>query len=126
MLASAARQNMLWNDVYFQQDGAPAHYAVLVRQYLDLVFPNRWIGRLGTIAWPPRSPDLTLLDFFLWGFLKDRVFRTLPGTIQEMENRILANCLIPDADMFDRVRQSFEKRLFLCMHEEGKQFEYLL
>lgn len=126
MHASAARQNIAWNDVYFQQDGAPAHYARLVREYLDLVFPNRWIGRLGPIAWPPRSPDLTPLDFFLWGFLKDRVFRTVPDTLQEMEQRIRDNCLIPDEDMFNRVRDSFEKRILMCMHESGKQFEHLL
>lgn len=89
MRASAARQNIDWNDVIFQQDGAPAHFARIVRQYLDLVFPNRWIGRSGPILWPPRSPDLTALDFFLWGFLKDRVFRTIPQTIQKMENRIV-------------------------------------
>lgn len=126
MRLSAARQNMDWNDVIFQQDGAPAHYAVLVRRYLDLVFPNRWIGRCGPILWPPRSPDLTGLDFFLWGFLKDKVFRTLPGTIQEMENRILEGCRIPDAEMFERVRKSFETRILLCIHQEGKQFEHLL
>lgn len=126
MRASAARQNIAWADVYFQQDGAPAHYSRLVRQYLNIVFPNRWIGRAGPIAWPPRSPDLTPLDFFLWGFLKDRVFRTICQSVQEMENRIMENCLIPDAELFNRVRGSFRKRIFLCMHEEGKQFEHLL
>lgn len=126
MKASAARQNIPWADVYFQQDGAPAHYARLVRQYLDIVFPNRWIGRLGPRAWPPRSPDLTPLDFFLWGFLKDKVFRTLPENLQEMKDRIFENCLIPDEEMFIRVRESFVKRIFLCMHEEGKHFEHLL
>lgn len=126
MRASAARQHIPWTDVYFQQDGAPAHYARLVRDYLDLVFPNRWIGRLGPMAWPPRSPDLTPLDFFLWGYLKDKVFRTIPETLQEMEDRIVENCLIPDEDMFNRVRESFEKRILMCMHESGKQFEHLL
>lgn len=121
MFASAARQNIAWNEVLFQQDGAPAHYARLVRDYLDIVFPNRWIGRGGPIAWPPRSPDLTPLDFFL----KDKVFRTSPQNIQVMENRILENCRIPDDELFARVRESFEKRLLLCIHEEGKQFEYL-
>ena len=31
-------------DLYFQQDGAPAHYAVSVRKWLDEHFPDRWIG----------------------------------------------------------------------------------
>lgn len=126
MQTSAARQNIAWADVYFQQDGAPAHYSRLVREYLDLVFPNRWIGRLGTIAWPPRSPDLTPLDYFLWGFLKDKVFRTIPDDLQEMQDRINENCLIPDEEMFARVRDSFGKRILLCMHEHGRQFEHLL
>lgn len=125
MVASAGRQNIPWNEVIFQQDGAPAHFARLVRDYLDIVFPNRWIGRNGPIQWPPRSPDLTPLDFFLWGFLKDRVFRTVVEDIPEMEARILDNCLIPDEEMFTRVRESFEKRILFCIHEEGKQFEYL-
>lgn len=125
MRASAARQRIPWTDVHFQQDGAPAHYSTMARRYLNLVFPNRWIGRLGPISWPPRSPDLTPLDFFLWGYLKDRVFRTNCDNIQEMEDRILANCLIPDEEMFTRVRESFLKRIFFCMEEDGKQFEHL-
>lgn len=126
MRLSAARQNIAWDEVWFQQDGAPAHYARLVREYLDLVFPNRWIGRLGPMLWPPRSPDLTPLDFFLWGFLKDKVFRTSPDTLQEMENRIMENCLIPDENMFEKVRESFGQRILLCIHEEGRQFEQFL
>jgi hypothetical protein len=27
---------------------------------------GRWISRGGPITWPPRSPDLTQLIFFLW------------------------------------------------------------
>lgn len=56
--------------VFFQQDGAPPHYSNHVRAALDTRFPGRWIGRSGPIAWPPRSPDLTPLDFFFWGHKK--------------------------------------------------------
>ncbi len=55
-------------DCYFQQDGAPPHYAREVRHWLDENFPGKWIGRRGPIEWPARSPDLTPPDFFLWGF----------------------------------------------------------
>ena len=44
--------------------------------FLDATFPNRWIGRGGPTLWPPRSPDITSLDFFLWGYVKDKVFST--------------------------------------------------
>ncbi|EFN75908.1 hypothetical protein EAI_11370, partial [Harpegnathos saltator] len=42
--------------------------------------------------WPPRSFDLTLPDFYLWGFLKDTVFRQPPTTWQDMMNRIRNTC----------------------------------
>lgn len=45
-------------DIIFQQDGAPAHFTLVVRNFLNEWFPE-WIGRGGTIAWHPRSPDLT-------------------------------------------------------------------
>ena len=53
--------------VVFQQDGAPPHWGMIVRDFLNETFPNRWIGRNGPTPWPPRSPDITPLDFFLWG-----------------------------------------------------------
>lgn len=53
--------------MWLQNDGCPAHYAVIVREYLNATYPERWIGRLGPILWPPRSPDLNPLDFFTGG-----------------------------------------------------------
>jgi hypothetical protein len=57
----AVRQRLL-----FQHDGAPAHYGEDVRQWLNETCPGTWIGRGWPIAWPPRSLDLTSIDFFLW------------------------------------------------------------
>ncbi|KAJ4444692.1 hypothetical protein ANN_06489 [Periplaneta americana] len=56
--------------IHFLHDGAPAHFSRTARRYLDRRFPDRWLGRGGPIAWPPRSPDLNPLDFYLWGHLK--------------------------------------------------------
>ena len=52
------------DNVIFQQDGAPPHWALVVRDSLNEKIPNSWIGRDGPTAWPPRSPDVTPLDFF--------------------------------------------------------------
>ncbi|KAJ4447231.1 hypothetical protein ANN_09235 [Periplaneta americana] len=51
--------------IHFLHDGAPAHFSRTARRYLDRRFPDRWIGRGGPIAWPPRSPDRNPLDFYL-------------------------------------------------------------
>lgn len=58
----------------FQNDGAPCHFARIVREHLDERFRGRWIGRGGPIAWPPRSPDLNPVDFFVWGYYKELVY----------------------------------------------------
>lgn len=56
------------DDLYNQRDGCPAHYQHAVREHLNSVFPQRWIGRGGPVPWPARGPDLTPLD--LWSELK--------------------------------------------------------
>ena len=81
----------IFDTVVFQQDGAPCHYAIIVRDYLDRRFPGRWIGRGGTQPWAARSPDLTpLVFFFAWGFIKSKVYtgRRI-GEIAELRNRII-------------------------------------
>ena len=56
--------------LWFQHDGAPAYFALDVREYMNNVFPNRWSGKGGPVQWPPRSPDLTPMDFFIWEEMK--------------------------------------------------------
>ncbi|GBM05154.1 hypothetical protein AVEN_197716-1 [Araneus ventricosus] len=75
--------------MWFQQDGAPAHYVRDVRNYLDITFPNRWIGRGGPVAWPPRSPDLSCLDFLLLGQLKSLMYVTPIESAEELVARLL-------------------------------------
>ena len=53
--------------LYYQQDGAPAHFTLPVRSWLEANFPNRRIGRRGPVAWSPRLLDLSPLDF-LWSY----------------------------------------------------------
>jgi len=74
--------------VIFQQFGAPPHWGSHVRRFLDATFPNRWIGRVGPTTWPPRSPDITPLDIFLWRYVKDKVFSTPVPDITNLKARI--------------------------------------
>jgi hypothetical protein len=48
-----------------------------------------YVCSFGEIAWPARLSDLTVPDFFLWGFLKDRVFRSRIMTIPELKPAIV-------------------------------------
>lgn len=114
--------------LWFQQDGAPAHFSRRVRNYLDQRFPNKWIGRGGPINWPPRSPDLTKLDYFLWGTIKDIVYKTPPSTRDDMKNRIIeAFQTIRNSEaMLQDVNLSFHRRVQHCLNENGGHIEQFL
>ena len=73
---------------WFQQDGATAHTAVKSLEFLDGIFANRVISRG---IWPARSPDLTPLDYYLWGELKGNVYENNPHTIDELQVSIINN-----------------------------------
>jgi hypothetical protein len=76
-------------NMWFQQDGAPPHFAMVARAVVDEKYPNRWIGRGDLVAWPPRSPDLISMDFFTRGTVKDIVYGTPATTPEGMRQRII-------------------------------------
>ena len=60
----------------------------VARRWLDHTFKARWMGRAGPIPWPARSPDLSPLDFWLWGYLRDQVYRQQLDTLRELRMAI--------------------------------------
>ena len=76
------------DDIWFQQDGAPCHTANATIDLLRTVFENRIISQNANVNWPPCSYDLTPLDYFLWGIVKDECYANQPETIQELKYEI--------------------------------------
>ncbi|KAJ4431719.1 hypothetical protein ANN_20321 [Periplaneta americana] len=115
----------------FQQDGAPPHFHNAVRAYLNTEMSDRWIGRAGVrdrcfMTWPPRSPDMTACNFFLWGYLKDRVFvPPLPRDLEELKTRIREAAATVTEDMLERVWEEFDYRLDICRVTRGPHIESL-
>ena len=58
------------HDMWFPQDGATCHTARATMDLLRGEFGDHLISRSGPFNWPPRSCDLTPLDYFLWGHVK--------------------------------------------------------
>jgi len=78
------------------------------------------------MRWPPRSPDLTPYDFFLWGFVKDTVFvPALPANLQDLRNRINAAVALVDRDMLTRVWNEMDHRIDVCRITKGVHIEHL-
>ena len=114
--------------IYFQHDRAPSHYTWHVMQHLNDTFPNRWIGRGSTINWPPRSPDLTPLDFCLWGLMKNEVYRKRVDTWDELLVTILdvIACIKERQDALRRTTRHVFTRVAKCIDVEGGIFEHWL
>ena len=91
--------------------------------FLDATFPNRWIGRDGTTPWPPRSPDITPLDFFLWGYVKDKVFSTPVPDITNLKARITDTFAVVTEDMLENMWREIDYRLDILRATKGAHVE---
>ena len=109
-----------------QQDGAPPHFALIVREFFNLNFNERWIRRRGPLIWPLCSPDLTPPDFLLWGYIKYVVFAQRPTTREDLMERIWRACAAISRETLLKTVDGFERRLRLCLQANGEQFEQLL
>lgn len=113
----------LRRNFWFQLDGCPAHYGRGPRQWLNVHFPGKWIGRAGPVAWPPRSPDLTPLDFFVWGTLKQKVYEVPINDLQSLQRRIVQACEeITDVQCQSSTRSVID-RCNACLRAGGYHFE---
>ncbi|KZC05857.1 hypothetical protein WN55_06854 [Dufourea novaeangliae] len=70
------------------------------------MFFNHWVGRSSNIAWTACSPDLTPLDYFLWGTLKNKVYRELGTTAEDLRERIISACTATTAKKLEKVLRS--------------------
>ncbi|XP_070521818.1 uncharacterized protein [Cardiocondyla obscurior] len=110
----------------YQQDGAPPHFSRNAQQVLNNRFAGRWMGRGGPITWPARSPDLNVLDYFVWGHIKAQVEPVREGTVEEVRAAIIAAFDTVTPDMAQRATQQIVRRAELCLQVQGRHFEQLL
>ncbi|GBM17514.1 hypothetical protein AVEN_193793-1 [Araneus ventricosus] len=96
---------------HLSRDGAPLHYGDIVREFLDTTFPQRWIGRGAVMAWPPRSPDITPLDFYLWDYVKQHEYSERINDINHLKQRITDVIHSVTPDVFTRVWEELDYRL---------------
>jgi len=77
------------------------------------------VRSFGDITWPAPSLELTVPNFFLWGFLKDRVFRRRIVTIQELKQATVDEVAAIDEDLRRRVYGNLQTRLQQCIDVNG-------
>ena len=110
------------DDYWFQHDSSPVHYAEIVVKNLNRRLPERWIGRGGPIHWPPRSPDLTPLDFCFWHELRQLVLVDEHDTVDKIigsVQRHVAGLL----DVAQRACLGVKERMEKCLEHHGENVD---
>lgn len=112
MFSNKVDSYILSETLWFQQDGAPPQFGINGREYLDEIFSGRWIERRGTIEGPPRSQ--TKRHYFIWGYLKDKVYQNRTANIEDLKNKIrMESNNIPAEGILNSI-DGFYHRLGAC------------
>ena len=105
---------------------ATPHTSNLSLDWLQRNFQKRVISRKTQFEWAPHSPDLSPPDFFLWGHLKDRVYKTKPQTIADLKVRIREEIEAIEEETCRNVMLNFSRRLEMCQQLQGGHLENMM
>ena len=75
-------------NIWFHQEGATWYTTKATLDILRSVFEDHIISCRADIVWPPRSCDLTPLDYYLWSAVKDNCYADKPETIDALKDNI--------------------------------------
>ena len=78
-------------NIWFQPDGAKCHTAEAIFDVLRRIFEDRITSLRADVVWPPRNCDLTQLDYYLWGTVKDKCYVDKPETMDALQLHTIDN-----------------------------------
>ena len=91
------------------------------------MFQNLWIGTYGPLAqFPARFPDLTFLNFFLRGFIEEKVYKTPLYTTQALQNLLRETFVQITPEMLRKLKENVIHRTELCEEHQRQHFEQYL
>ncbi|GFV39868.1 putative transposable element [Trichonephila clavipes] len=114
------------NELWFQQDGATCHTARVTIDLLKDRFDDCLISRFGHVNWPPRSCDLTPLDYFLWGYVKSLVHADKPQTLDHLEDNIRRVIADIRPQMLEKVIENWTSRLDYIRASRGSHMPEII
>lgn len=117
-------RTLLNDEFVFQQDGAPAHTSQQAQDWLQQQCPEF----IRKDEWPPNSPDLNPLDYFVWSAMLQSYARRFPKptTVAELKTVLQDIWTNLPQQSIDNAVSSFRKRVKACIQAEGGHFEHLL
>ncbi|GFT12549.1 uncharacterized protein TNCV_5093471 [Trichonephila clavipes] len=114
---------------YFFKNDEGHNVTVNARATIDLLkdtFGDRLISRFGPVNWPPRSCDLTPLDYFLWGYVKSLVYADKPQTLDHLEDNIRRVIADIRPQMLEKVIDNWTSRLDYIRASRGNHMPEII
>ena len=78
------------------------------------------------MGWPPHSPDLTPCDFFLWGYLKAKVYEQRPQALEALKEEIRQEVAAITPEMILKVMDNYRERLHQFINIQGRHLSDVL
>ncbi|GFY25333.1 transposable element Tc3 transposase [Trichonephila clavipes] len=120
------RSDYVRQELWFQHDGATCHTARATIDLLKDTFCDRLISRFGSVNWPPRSCDLTPLDYFLRGYVKSLVYADKPQTFDDLEDNIRRVIADIRPQMLEKVIENWTSRLDYIRASRGSHMPEII
>lgn len=119
-----------FEECWWQQDGAFCHSSEIPMRFLRKTFGHRLVAKsrnpkkqhLNTI-WPPYSPDLSPLDFFVWSAVRNELAKNRPNMRNELENHLERVIIGIDRMHIYKSLDDFGVRIEALIDNGGKHFE---
>ena len=89
-------------------------------------FEDRITNRRADIVWPPRSCDLTPLEYYLWGAVKDKCYADKSETIDTLKYNIREAIGEMQLHTIDNVLKNLTNRVGYCMASRGSHLKEII
>jgi hypothetical protein len=128
-VAFLMRYGIPMNSSWFQQDSDRLQTSSALLRCLHDFFEERVLSsRYPALfeegfSWPPTSPDFYPCDYFLWGYLKDRVLQKNAHTIPELKTAIQSKIEAISTETPTTVVNNFVLRLHKVRDLRGHNME---
>ncbi|EZA52948.1 hypothetical protein X777_07644 [Ooceraea biroi] len=103
----------------FQQDGAPAHNAKKVQEFLSVNVPEFWSKKI----WPPSSPDANSLDYYVWSICEREVNKQPHSNKEAVKAKIENIMMSMDKEKLIKACSRFRSRIESIIAANGDFFE---
>ena len=101
--------------LYIQQNGAPAHTARLTQAYLREACVDFWQKNM----WLPSSPDLSPLDFSIWGYIESMACSKRYSSLNALKKSVNRAWRNMNKAFVIKVCSKFRPRLEACVEAKG-------